>query len=89
MESGLLQPGETLYFDKTGEMQATILADGAISCNGERGSIHQVARKLRQAPCNGWELWYFYNPQLGERQPIDRLRQAYRRQFTDQRAEED
>jgi site-specific DNA-methyltransferase (adenine-specific) len=89
VESGLLQPGETLYFGKTGQLQATVLADGAISCNGERGSIHQIARKLRQAPCNGWEQWYFDNPQSGERQPIDRLRQIYRQQITDHQASEE
>jgi site-specific DNA-methyltransferase (adenine-specific) len=84
VESDLLKPGDTIYFGKTGEVTATVLADGAISYQGERGSIHQIARQLRQAPCNGWEQWYFYNPQIGERQPIDRLRQLYRQQYVEQ-----
>ncbi len=89
VESGLLQPGDTLYFGKGGDLEAIILADGAISCNGERGSIHQIARQLLQAPCNGWEQWYFYNPQQGERQPIDRLRQIYRQQYSGQPSEKE
>ncbi len=87
VESGLLQPGDTLYFGKGSDVQATVLADGAISCNGERGSIHQLARKLRQGPCNGWEQWYFISPEHAERQPIDRLRQIYRQRYAGEQAE--
>lgn len=89
IEIGLIKPGETIYFGKTGDLTATVLADGAISCQGERGSIHQIARQLRQAPCNGWEQWFFYNPQQGERQPIDRLRQIYRQQYAGQKPGDD
>lgn len=78
LEYNLLQPGHTLYFGKTGTITARVLADGAIEYNGQRGSIHQIARQLRQAPCNGWDQWYYLDPETGERRPIDDLRQQFR-----------
>ena len=78
VEYGLLQPGQQLYLGKNGTETATVLADGAIEYNHQRGSIHQFARQIRQAPGNGWELWYYDDPETGERQPIDRLRQVFR-----------
>jgi len=80
LEAGLLQPGQMLYFGRSGEITARILADGALDCNGLRGSIHQVARQLRQAPCNGWDQWYYQDSATGERRPIDHLRQILREQ---------
>jgi modification methylase len=78
LEYGFLQPGQVLYFGKTDEILARILADGAIEYNGQRGSIHQVARQLRLAPCNGWDQWYYLDLETGERRPIDHLRQIFR-----------
>ena len=57
-------------------MTGVVRADGAIQCNGLVGSIHQVGRKLMDAPCNGWEHWY-YEDEQGERKPLDALRVAY------------
>jgi modification methylase len=76
VEAGLLQPDQLLYFERKGALTAHIFADGAIECQGTVGSIHQVGRKLMNAPCNGWEHWY-YEDERGERKPIDFLRQAY------------
>jgi site-specific DNA-methyltransferase (adenine-specific) len=81
VENGYLQPGQKLYFGKTGRKTAHVLADGSIEHDSLRGSIHQVAKKIRQAPCNGWELWYFQDPDTGERLPIDHLRQKFREQY--------
>ena len=81
LEAGLVEPGQVLYFGSQGEITAQVQADGALRCNGERGSIHALSRRLRQAPCNGWELWYYQDPETGERWPIDRLRQIYRAQL--------
>lgn len=78
VEHGLLQPGETLYFAKGGERTARVLADGSLEYNGQRGTIHQVARSIRQAPCNGWDQWYYLDAESGERRPIDHLRQVLR-----------
>ena len=78
LEYALLQPGQTLYFGKTGETAARLLADGTIEYNELRGSIHQLARHIRQAPCNGWEQWYYLDAETGERRPIDHLRQVLR-----------
>jgi modification methylase len=78
LEYGLLQPGQALYFGKERRPGGRVLADGSIEYNGQRGSIHQIARLIRQAPCNGWEEWYYLDGETGELQGIDRLRQAIR-----------
>jgi len=75
LERGLLRPGQTLYFGPRGEVTATVLADGRLRCGEQVGSIHQVGRALENAPCNGWEHWYFDDPETGERAVIDRLRE--------------
>ncbi|HEX8993172.1 MAG TPA: DNA methyltransferase [Anaerolineales bacterium] len=76
LEANLLKPGQILYFGVKGEVTGTIRADGAIVCDGFVGSIHQVGRKLTDAPCNGWEHW-FYEDEAGQRKPLDSLREAY------------
>ena len=78
LENGLLHPGQPLFFEAGRTDIAYVLADGAIEYNGRRGSIHQVARQIRQAPCNGWELWFYEDPNTGDHHPIDRLRQIVR-----------
>jgi site-specific DNA-methyltransferase (adenine-specific) len=88
LEAGLLTPGQDLYFGKTGEQTARILADGAIEYNGQRGSIHAIARLLRQGPCNGWDLWYYQEAAGGERRPIDVLRQQLRGMLGDEHSSE-
>ena len=78
VERGLIRPGQTLYFGRRGTVAATVLADGRLQGPGITGSIHQVARAIQQAPCNGWEHWHYVDAATGERLPIDRLRQALR-----------
>jgi modification methylase len=79
LENGFLNPGQELYFEADPARVAWLLADGSLEYQGRRGSIHQVARQLRQAPCNGWELWYYRSQETGALAPIDDLRQEYRR----------
>ncbi len=76
VEAGLLRPNQVLYFRDKAGVTAHICADGAIECDGLVGSIHQVGRKLMNAPCNGWEHW-LYDDEDGERSPIDQLRTSY------------
>ena len=78
LEHGLLQPGQTLYFGAQGEVLATVLANGQIKHNEMVGSIHAVGRAIRNAPCNGWEHWYYDDPASGQRQPINQLRALLR-----------
>lgn len=78
LEAGLLEPNQILYFSGKPGITARVLADGAIDCQGIVGSIHQVGRELMDAPCNGWEHW-FYEDERGERKPLDALREAYLR----------
>ncbi|MBI3362165.1 MAG: site-specific DNA-methyltransferase [Chloroflexi bacterium] len=80
VERGLLQPGQKLYFGRKGDVAATVLADGQIRFNGSTGSIHEVGRAIQNAPCNGWENWYYLDEQSGERVVIDKLRGIVRRQ---------
>ena len=77
VENGLLKPGQTLYFGKTGKVTATVLANGSIIYDGITGSIHQVGREIQNAPCNGWEHWYYLDQNTGERLTIDTLRERY------------
>lgn len=78
VESGLLQPGQSLYFTKNGT-QAKILSNGHIKCGDIIGSIHGVARALMGgAPVNGWDVW-FYRDELGRKIVIDELREKIRK----------
>ncbi len=78
LKEGYLQVGQVLYFDKP-EISATIQANGKLAANGDVGSIHQLGAYLKQAPsCNGWKHWYYDDPDTGERQPIDKLREEIR-----------
>jgi modification methylase len=75
LENGLLEPGQLLFFGEAGEITARVVADGSITFNGTRGSIHQVARQIRQGPVNGWDVWFYLDGETGQRQSIDQLRQ--------------
>jgi modification methylase len=78
LENGLLRPGQTLYFGPKASATATVLANGHIKHNGTTGSIHAVGRALTNAPCNGWEHWYYEDEATGERRPLDDLRALLR-----------
>ncbi|NLG98523.1 MAG: site-specific DNA-methyltransferase [Chloroflexi bacterium] len=78
LENGLIKPGQTLYFGKTGSITARVLADGALEYAGQRGSIHQIARLIQPGPGNGWQQWHYLDEETRQRQPIDRLRQILR-----------
>ena len=80
LENGLLRPGQRLYFGLKGQLNAMILANGHITHNGITGSIHQVGRAIQNAPCNGWEHWYFED-ESGQRLPIDHLRKKIRNEL--------
>jgi len=75
---GLLKTGQSLYFGKHGNQQATILENGDIRCGEYTGSIHKVGREIQKAPCNGWMAWYYIDENTGEREPINGLRQKIR-----------
>ena len=84
LEAGLLRPGQVLYFGSHGDPTATVLANGHVRCGALTGSIHQVARQLTGAPCNGWEHWYCEDANTGQKVPIDTLRKLLRsRQVTE------
>ena len=77
LENGLLNPGQTLYFQKNKNRTAVIKPDARLRANdGFEGSIHQVGTHLMNgSPCNGWDHWYLKeNDQLIS---LDTLRQRY------------
>ena len=74
----MLKPGQVLYFGPDGETAALLLADGSLEYNGQRGSIHKIARLIQPGPGNGWLQWYYLDEETDTRQPIDRLRQIFR-----------
>jgi modification methylase len=77
VENGLLSPGTTLYFQRRHEATAQVLVNGHLRYkDGTVGSIHQVARYIAGAPCNGWEHWYYQDAETGALLPIDCLRKA-------------
>jgi modification methylase len=78
LERGLLKPGQKLYFGQKSDITATVLANGHIKYNGYTGSIHKVGKKIGQGPCNGWEQWYYLDPETGQRVVIDKLREVIR-----------
>jgi len=77
LENGFLRPGERLWFGEQSEVSATILANGHIQCGQLVGSIHQVGKALKNAPCNGWDYWFY--EENGERRKIDELRKEFRK----------
>jgi modification methylase len=81
VESGLIRPGQELYFRKDRSQIARVKPDGRIRLNGFEGSIHQAGKHLMGgSPCNGWEHWYFKSEQ-GTLRPIDELRSIARREL--------
>jgi site-specific DNA-methyltransferase (adenine-specific) len=79
LESGLLRPGQNLYFAGNG-IRAKILSNGHVRCGDVTGSIHAVAKALlKGAPVNGWDVWS-YKDTTGKKIPIDELREKLRSQ---------
>ena len=79
LEYGHLDPGDLLYFENKDEFIAKVLADGKLALNGQRGSIHQVAKILGKGSSNGWKLWYYWDEETQQRYPIDHLREKMRK----------
>ncbi|MBN1310039.1 MAG: site-specific DNA-methyltransferase [Anaerolineae bacterium] len=76
LENGLLHTGQNLYFGKTGDVAARVMANGKLKYKDMVGSIHQVGKAIRNAPCNGWEHWYYIDDTTGEWVVIDKLREV-------------
>ena len=78
LERGLILPGQTIFFGKHSDKTAKVLANGKIKFNGTVGSIHQVAKAIYQAPCNGWDHWFYEDESSGEHIVLDKLRERVR-----------
>lgn len=79
LESGLVSPGQRLFFQGDRRRVARVRSDGRLWLeDGFIGSIHEAARHLLNgAPCNGWQHWYLEQDN-GELVPIDTRREMYR-----------
>ena len=78
LESGMLNPGQWLYFRGDREKVAQIKPDGRLKLGDFEGSIHQTGCFLMNgSPCNGWDNWY-YEDEKGELRVIDELRERLR-----------
>lgn len=81
VEAGLLEPGDYLY-DEDGHQEAVVGADGTITWQNSRGSIHKIGAKALQTDrCNGWLYWHYR--QDGELKPIDMLRDKLKQTWTE------
>lgn len=79
LEAGLLQPGDTLYLDKT-KATAQIAADSTLRSGDISGSIHRVGAQLLGLPAlNGWEHWYYRDTETEELLSIGTLRDKLRK----------
>jgi len=86
--SGIVNPGQLLYFDCDIKKKAVIQADSNLLIKGFNGSIHQTAKHLSNGkPINGWDHWYFKD-ENGELKRIDELRSAYLAELTMDQGEE-
>lgn len=82
LEAGLLLPGDALYLDKN-KAVAQVRADGTIRSGQYEGSIHRVGAQLLGLPAlNGWEHWYYRDPDSDNLLPIDVLRARIRQLTT-------
>jgi DNA modification methylase len=75
LERGLLRPGQELYPGQQVGPAAIIMKDGKLLYEGRQGSIHQIARQLKNASGNGWDVWYYRKADAGSLARIDELRQ--------------
>ena len=79
LNDDFIKIGESL-FDKYGNHQAKVLADGTIFYEKEAGSIHRVSAKiLKKMNNNGWTFWYV--PRNGVLKSINDLRYKYAKQY--------
>jgi modification methylase len=78
VEYGLIRPGAELC-DTTRRHRARVRADGSIARKSDSGSIHRMGALAQGAPsCNGWTFWHV--DRAGKLEPIDSLRERYRRE---------
>ena len=77
INSGYLKPGSQLYNSKE-NYKATILPDGSITYQNERGSIHKIAAKVNNTTSfNGWDFWHYKNKN-NDLVSIDEIRKKIR-----------
>jgi len=78
IECGLLEIGQKLYFEKKGNKFAEVLANGHIRYDKTDGSIHKIAGLILNAPCNGWDHWFYLENKTSNRIAINELRNKIR-----------
>ncbi len=82
IENGLLEVGQILYFDNKSDIKAKVLANSHVRYKDIEGSIHSVGGEIRNAPCNGWDHWYYTDKKTKARVVIDELRNRIRKEMS-------
>ncbi|NQS92557.1 MAG: site-specific DNA-methyltransferase [Chloroflexi bacterium] len=78
LESGYINPGQALFFNKDTDQKAIVKPNGILKYNGFEGSIHQTTKHiLNGKPANGWLYWYVQDKK-GKFKSIDVIREKYR-----------
>jgi modification methylase len=77
IETGMLKPGMFLQ-DSRKRWKAKVRLDGSLEWENQTASIHKMGAKVQALDaCNGWTFWHY--EENGNLQPIDALRQTYRK----------
>jgi modification methylase len=81
IERGLVTPGARLT-DAKKRHKAIVRADGAISIDGNVGSIHRIGALAQGLEaCNGWTFWHVETPK--GLKPIDSFRAQVRSEMSE------
>jgi modification methylase len=81
IERGLVTPGAKLV-DAKKRHKALVRADGALSLEGQVGSIHKIGAKAQGLEaCNGWTFWHVETPK--GLMPIDEFRAQVRAEMAE------
>ena len=76
LAAGYVTVGQKLYLDEP-STTAIITEKAKLKAGKNMGTIHSLARKLKDVPStNGWKDWYFVD-ENGKRRQIDVLRHQY------------
>jgi len=76
LAAGYVKEGQKLYLDEPAT-EATVTKNAKLKTDKQTGTIHSLARTLKEVrSINGWKHWYYVDD-AGKRHQIDRLRHEY------------
>ena len=79
LEHGLLSPANTLCFSRRRDLpRARSSPTARSSTTAAPAPSTPSAARITNAPCNGWEHWYYEDKDSGDLRPLDDLRKVLR-----------